>query len=201
METGPARMWWAMALRGALAVIFGVLAFLWPGLFWLAVVITFAAFAFTDGIFAIVAAVRGDRGAGPRWLLVLDGIVGLAAGALAIVWPNITELVLLWMIAAWSIVGGALTIAAAIEFRKEIRGEWALGLSGVLSIILGVGLALFPGPGLVAVAWWIGANAIVLGIVQMALGFRLRRLVREPTTTPSPSQDGTARGARPEIAR
>lgn len=199
MEMGPARMWWAMALRGALAVVFGILAFLWPGLFWLAVVITFAAFAFTDGAFAIVAAVRGERGAGPRWLLVLDGIVGLAAGTLAILWPSITELVLLWMIAAWSIVGGALTIAAAIQFRKEIRGEWILGLSGVLSIVLGVGLAVFPGPGLVAVAWWVGANAIVLGVVQMALGFRLRRLAREAAPAPDPSGDGS-RGMRPEIA-
>jgi uncharacterized membrane protein HdeD (DUF308 family) len=179
MESRLARMWWAMALRGMLAIIFGILAFMWPGAFWLAVVITFAAYAFVDGVFAIVAAVRGTTTA-PRWALVLYGVVGIATAAVAIAWPAITELVLLWVIAGWALVTGALTVAAAVQFRKEIRGEWLLGLSGLLSIILGIGLALLPGPGLVVIAWWVGANAIALGIVQLVLGFRLRNLAREP---------------------
>lgn len=200
MESRLARMWWAMALRGVLAIIFGILAFLWPGAFWLAVVIAFAAYALVDGVFAIVAAVRGTPAA-PRWALVLYGVVGIATAAVAIAWPGITELVLLWVIAGWSIVTGALMVAAAIQLRKEIRGEWALGLSGLLSIILGMGLALLPGPGLVAIAWWVGANAIVLGILQLVLGFRLRSLMREPATAHAMSQDRTAGGTRPEIAR
>ena len=196
MESALARMWWAVTLRGALAIVFGILAFLWPELFWFAVVIMFAAYALADGVLSLIAAVRGDRAAGPRWALALGGVVSIAAGGLAIAWPEITEFVLLCVIAGWAIATGVLSIAAAIRLRREIRGEWVLALAGVLSIVLGVGLVLLPGPGLVAIAWWVGANAIVFGALLLALGFRLRGLPREPAA----SRDGTTWGTHPRIA-
>lgn len=198
MESGLTRAWWAVALRGALAIIFGILAILWPGMFWLAVVVTFAAYALVDGAFALVAAVRGDRDAGPRWALVLEGIVSIGAGVVAFAWPGITELVLLWVIAGWAIATGVLGIVAAVELRKEIRGEWALALSGILSVILGVGLALLPGPGLLAVAWWVAANSIAFGVVLLVLAFRLRGAAREVRPAASYPQGTSA--TRPGVA-
>lgn len=200
-ECGLARVWWAVALRGALAVAFGIMAFLWPGLFWLAVVVTFAAYALVDGVFALVAAVRGDRDAGPRWALVLEGVVSIGAGVAAFAWPGITELALLWVIAGWAIATGVLAIVAAVRLRKEIRGEWALALSGILSIALGFGLALLPGPGLLGIAWWVGANSIVFGVLLVVLGFRLRGLAREARPADGAAHDnGVALGTRAGIA-
>lgn len=200
MESGASRMWWAMAFRGAFAITFGILAFLWPGLFWLTVVVMFAVYALADGVFSIVAAVRDDRAAGPRWALLLQGVVGLAAGGIAIAWPEITEVALLIVVAAWAISTGVLAVVAAIRLRKEIRGEWALALSGILSVVLGVGLVLLPGPGLLAIAWWVAANSIVFGVVLLILAFRLRSAVRHlaPATADAP---GMSRAPHPEIAR
>lgn len=199
-ECGLARVWWAVALRGVLAVAFGILAILWPGMFWLAVVVTFAAYALVDGVFALVAAMRGDRDAGPRWALVLEGIVSIGAGVVAFAWPGITELVLLWVIAGWAIATGVLGVVAAVRLRKEIRGEWALALSGIMSVVLGVGLVLLPGPGLLAIAWWVAANSIAFGVVLLILAFRLRSAVRRLATA-SADVPGTSPAPRPEIAR
>lgn len=200
-ECGLARVWWAVALRGILAIAFGILAILWPGMFWLAVVITFAAYALVDGVFALVAAVRGDRDAGPRWALVLEGIVSIGAGIVAFAWQGITEVVLLWVIAGWAIVTGVLGIVAAVKLRKEIRGEWALALSGILSIVLGAGLVVLPGPGLLVIAWWVGANSIVFGVLLVVLGVRLRGPARMARPADGAAHDNcVARGTRPGIA-
>jgi uncharacterized membrane protein HdeD (DUF308 family) len=153
MELALARNWWAVALRGVVAIVFGLLAFFWPGFVWLVAVWTFAGFALIDGIFAIIAAVT-VHGEGRRWwALLLEGIVGIAAGALTLLWPNITVLVLLALIAVWAVVTGVLEIITAIELRRHIQGEWLLALSGILSILLGIALALLPEAGLVVIAW------------------------------------------------
>jgi len=176
MELALARNWWAVALRGVVAIVFGLLAFFWPGFVWLVAVWTFAGFALIDGIFAIVAAVTGHREGRRWWALLLEGIVGIAAGVLALLWPNITLLVLLALIAIWAVVTGVLEIITAIELRRHIPGEWLLTLSGILSILLGIALALLPEAGLVVIAWWVGAYAIAFGVVMLGLAFRLREL-------------------------
>src|SRR5947209_1278874 len=135
MEYELARNWWAVALRGALAILFGVLVFFWPAVFWVVVVATFAAYALLDGAIALFAAVTG-RGQGRRWLLAVEGILGLAAGVLTLLWPGLTELALFYLIAGWAMATGAFEVAAAIQLRHAIRGAWALGLAGVLSILL-----------------------------------------------------------------
>ena len=169
------RNWWALALRGVAGILFGIITFVWPGISLAALVFLFGAYAFADGVLAIVSAVR-RRGADRWWLLLLQGIVGIGAGVVTMLWPGITALALLAVIAAWALMGGALQVAAAIRLRKVISGEWLLALGGLLSIALGVMLLVFPGPGALALVLWIGAYAFVFGILLLALGFRLRGL-------------------------
>jgi uncharacterized membrane protein HdeD (DUF308 family) len=169
------RNWWAVALRGLAGILFGIITFVSPGISLAALVLLFGAYAFADGVLSIVSAVR-RRGADRWWLLLLQGIVGIGAGVVTLLWPGITALALLFVMAAWALVGGALQVAAAIRLRKVITGEWLLALSGVLSIALGVLLVLFPGPGALALVIWIGAYAFVFGILLLVLGFKLRGL-------------------------
>ena len=166
-----AKHWWAVALRGVCAILFGLMAFVWPGLTLAALVILYGAYAFSDGIFAIVAGARGGL-----WGLVLAGMVGVAAGIIALFWPGITALVLLYTIAFWSIAQGVSEIVAAIALRKEIEDEWLLGLAGALSIGFGASIAAFPGAGALSLVWVIGTFSILLGVILIGLAFRLRGL-------------------------
>lgn len=188
-----ARNWWALALRGLFAVIFGVLAFAWPGITLGALVLLYGAYALVDGVFAIVAAAAGRSQGTPWWALVLEGVAGIAVGIMTFAWPGITALVLLYLIAAWAILTGVLEIAAAVRLRREIRGEWLLALSGVMSITFGVALVAFPGAGALAVIWLIGAYAIAFGVLMIVLAFRLRSWLRSLTqATASPVGAPTA---------
>lgn len=170
-----ARNWWLILLRGVLAIIFGVLAFVWPGITLVALVLLYGAFAFTDGVLSIVAAIWGGAPA-PRWWLALVGVFGIAAGVLTLLWPGITALVLLLFIAGWAIATGVMQIIGAIRLRKEIEGEWLLIASGVLSVAFGVLLAAWPGTGAIAMVLVIGAFAIMEGVLLVAFGFKLRKL-------------------------
>jgi uncharacterized membrane protein HdeD (DUF308 family) len=168
-----AKNWWAVALRGACAVIFGLLAFAWPGVTLGALVLLWGAYAFADGIFAIVSAFSGSSGE-PWWVLALEGVVGLGAAAAAFFYPGLTTLVLLYIIAAWAIVTGVLEIVVAIRLRKEIEGEFWLALAGLASLGFGFLLIARPLGGALAVVWLIGAYAIAFGVMLIALGFRLK---------------------------
>ncbi|HEY2157328.1 MAG TPA: HdeD family acid-resistance protein [Isosphaeraceae bacterium] len=179
--TDLARNWWALTLRGVFAVIFGVIAFAWPGITLAALVILYGAYAMADGIFAIAATITGRPEGAPWWALLLEGVLGIAVGIMTFAWPGITALVLLYLIAGWAMATGVLEIAAAIRLRREVRGEWMLALSGVLSIIFGILLVINPGAGALAVIWLIGGYAIVFGSLMIALGFRLRGLAKSVT--------------------
>jgi uncharacterized membrane protein HdeD (DUF308 family) len=170
--------WWALALRGLAAVIFGLLAFVWPGITLAALVFLFGAYALVDGIFAIVAGVRATKESEHWWLLLIEGALSVIAGIIAFTVPGITALFLLALIAGWAIFTGVLEIVAAIQMRKHISGEWLMVLSGLASVVFGVLLIINPGAGALAVVWIIGAYAIVFGILLIALGFRLRGLDR-----------------------
>ena len=169
-----ARNWWLVVLRGIAAIVFGVLAFVWPGLTLLTLVLLWGAYALIDGVLALAAAVMGGNPL-PRWWLVVVGLAGVVAGLLTFAWPGITALVLLVFIATWAIVLGIFEIVGAIRLRKEIEGEWLLILNGVLSVLIGVVLLWRPGVGAIAMVWVIGAYAIVFGIVSVALGLKLRK--------------------------
>jgi uncharacterized membrane protein HdeD (DUF308 family) len=169
-----ARNWWLILLRGVLAIVFGVLAFIWPGITLITLVILYGAFAFADGVLAIAAAIRGGAPV-PRWWLALVGVFGIAAGLLTAVWPQITALVLLLFIAGWAIATGVMQIIGAIKLRDEIDDEWLLIASGVLSVAFGVLLAAWPGAGALAMVLVIGSFAIMYGVLMVFFSLRLRR--------------------------
>jgi uncharacterized membrane protein HdeD (DUF308 family) len=168
-----ARNWWTVVLRGVFAIVFGVLAFAWPGVTLGALVLLWGAYAFMDGVLALVAAFSGAGGQ-PWWVLALEGLLGLGAAAAAVLQPGLTAVVLLWIIAAWAIATGALEVIAAIRLRREIEGELWLALAGLASIAFGVILMARPMVGALAVVWIIGAYALIFGVVLVALGVRLK---------------------------
>ena len=170
-----ARNWRAIAVRGVAAILFGLLAFAVPGLTLAALVLLFGAYALVDGIFNVIAAVRWRAGDPPLWALLVEGIVGIAAGLVTLVLPGLTALTLLYVIAAWAVLTGVLEIIAAIRLRRQLSGEWRLVLSGILSIVFGGLVMAAPAAGALAITLWIGAYAIVFGGLLLALAFRLRR--------------------------
>jgi uncharacterized membrane protein HdeD (DUF308 family) len=178
-ELGLGSRWGWVVFRGVVAVLFGLLAFSRPGTIGLTLVLMFAAYSFVSGIAAVVCAVRGGRAGAPRWgTLLLEGLLYIAAGIVAVLWPASTGLAFIWVIAFWAIVSGALEIASAIRLRRVIEHEWALGLAGALSIAFGALMLFRPVVGGLAVVFWLGAYAIIFGVLQMVVGFRLRSFAR-----------------------
>src|SRR4051812_36661936 len=171
-ETGH---WWALAIRGAIAIIFGLAALLRPDIALQALILLFGAYALVDGVFAVVGVFGGTRGGTPRWLLLIEGIAGILAGLIAFVLPGLTAVVLLYLIAVWAIVTGIFEIASAIRLRQEITGEWALIVGGALSILFGVILAVIgPVAGLLSLIWLIGVYAVAFGILMLITAFQVR---------------------------
>ena len=193
-----ARNWWALALRGVAAVLFGIMAFAWPGMTLGVLVLLYGAYALVDGVLAIIAAVAGRTSGMPWWALLLEGVLGITVGILTFAWPGITALVLLYLIAAWAVATGVFEVVAAIRLRREIRGEWLLALSGIISVLFGVALVINPVGGALAVVWLIGAYAIAFGVLLIALGFRLRGVAKRfATTTDAPTGPSTAKVGGP----
>lgn len=168
-----ARNWWIMAVRGLLAIAFGIAAFVWPGVTMLALVLVFAAYALIDGVLSIVLAVRGAR-QGERWgLLLLGGILSIAASIASVLWPGLTVVVFVLILAFWAVFTGAVVIAAALDIRVD-HGRWWLGLAGLASVVYGILLFVAPLLGAVVLTWWVGAHALVLGATMVVMASRLR---------------------------
>jgi uncharacterized membrane protein HdeD (DUF308 family) len=174
------RHWWVPVIRGVAAIIFGILAFVYPGLTVAILVIFFGAWILVDGVFRVIGAI-GGRATDPEWgWHLVIGILGILIGLLTFHAPGITALALVIYIAAWALMIGASEIAVAIKLRREIKGEWFLILMGVLSIVFAVMLLWNPIPGALALIWLIGAYAIAFGILGIIFGFRLRGLATSP---------------------
>lgn len=168
----PTWRWWAIALRGAAAILFGVLALLVPGVAFVSLVLLFGAYALVDGVLALSVARRSV--AHSRGAIVARGIVSIFAGTLTLLWPTISALALLVVIGMWAIAAGLLEIGTAIRLRREIAHEWLLGVEGVLSIAFGVALLISPFAGAIVLGIWVGAYALIVGAMLVATAFKLR---------------------------
>jgi uncharacterized membrane protein HdeD (DUF308 family) len=168
-----ARNWWAVAARGVLAILFGVLVLALPGAALAAFVLIFAAYALLDGVFAIVSAVRAARHHARWGLLVLVGIANLAAAAVALLFPGLTVVAVMILIAAWAIVTGALALAASLQLNIDHGRAWMV-IGGLASVVFGLAVIAAPLLGAVVLTWWIGAFAVVSGVASLVLAIRLR---------------------------
>jgi uncharacterized membrane protein HdeD (DUF308 family) len=166
-----------LVIRGIVGLVFGIVAFAWPGVTIAALVVIFGMYAIIDGVTNLVLGLTRTPSHGRSWAIALQGIVGIAAGVLTFLWPGVTAIALVFFIGAWALVTGAFEVAAAIRLRKVIQGEWMLALSGVLSMAFGILVFLFPFAGAVGIAWVLGAYAMAGGIILIALGVRLRSRV------------------------
>lgn len=168
------RNWWTFLGRGLFAILFGTLALALPELTLIVMIWMFGGYIIADGLFQIVYAITRRKEFQRWWLLLLEGIFSLALGVITFVWPGITGIALFMMIVAWAIVTGVLEIAAAIQLRRILENEWLLAFSGILSILLGIAMLVWPGASVLALAWMIGIYAIAFGITLILLGFRLK---------------------------
>ena len=172
--------WRSLVIRATAALLFGLLALVWPDITVWAFVFLFGAYVLVDGISILVAVFRGVPAAQVhRGVHIFEGIASVGIGILTFVWPHATALALLYLIAAWAFITGALEIVAAVRLRREIRGEWILGLIGALSLLFAIVLVTTPGAGALAITWVIGWYAMISGLLYAALAWRLRKLERE----------------------
>ena len=166
--------WWQIALRGFIALIFGILVLAWPGVSLFILAIIFGAYVFVDGIFTLVAAVNYKAGAGRRTWLFIRGIAGIIVGLITFFWPAITALALVILIAAWALVTGFMELIYAFRANQDSAIRWMFAISGILSLILGALMLAQPLLGALVIVWVIGAYAVLAGILLIILGFRLR---------------------------
>ena len=174
LATMLSRNWWMLLLRGLVAIAFGVLTWVQPGISLAALVLLFGIYALADGILGVWTAITGRKDHEDWWVLLLWGLIGIGAGVLTLVAPGVTALALLFYVAAWAVATGVLEIVAAIRLRKTIRGEFWLILSGLLSVVFGILLMAQPGAGALALLWMIAAYAVIFGIFLVILAFKVR---------------------------
>jgi uncharacterized membrane protein HdeD (DUF308 family) len=179
--------WWLVVLRGVLAILFGVLTFVWPAITLLTLVVMFGVYAIVDGLIAVWTGLSRTKDSSRWWTFLLEGLISIGAGVIALFRPGLATLVFIYMIASWAVITGILEIVAAIRLRNEITNEWMLGLGGVVSIALGVLLFLQPLAGGLAIVWTVAAYAIIFGVLLVILGFRLRNWKAPSAREPLPS--------------
>jgi uncharacterized membrane protein HdeD (DUF308 family) len=177
--------WWGLVLRGLAAVLFGVLTMVVPGLSLAALVYLFGAYSIVEGAINVASAFRARQGQSRWWVLLVEGLVSVVAGVIAFVWPGITALALVVVIAIWALLTGILEVVAAVRLRKQVRGEWLLALGGILSIALGVLLLVNPAAGALAMILWIGAYELLFGLLLILLGVRVLAAKHGPPHTPA----------------
>lgn len=170
------RNWWVLFVRGLAAILFGIMAFAWPGITLWVLIVLFGVYAIADGLTALYVSLSGRVAGDAWWAMLLVGLLSLVAGVVAFVWPGITAEILLMLMAVWAIARGIFEIVAAIRLRKVLENEWLLALAGVVSIVFGLMLIARPAAGLLAMIWLIGAFAVLFGIVAIMLSLKLRSL-------------------------
>ena len=174
--------WRWLAVRGVAAVLFGLLTLVWPNVTLWVLVVLWGAFVLVDGLAGLVAVLLGDVERHRGWW-ALAALVGIGVGVVTLVWPAITALALLYMIAIWAFLVGCVQIVTAVRLRHEIEHEWALGIAGVLSVALAVLLVITPGAGALVITWAIGWYAVILGVLLLVLAWEVRRETQHPGTS------------------
>ena len=174
MDNTLARNWWLVVLRGILAILFGLTAFVWPAITLVVLVWIFGIYALADGLVSVGTGLSRTKDSPRWWAFVVEGLVSIVAAVIALIWPQLATLAIVLLIAGWAVLTGILEIVAAIRLRHEINNEWLLALGGIISIVLGVFLFLQPFAGGIAIIWTIAAYAMIFGVLLIALGFRLR---------------------------
>lgn len=183
--------WWVVLIRGICSILFGVLAFVWPNITLVVLILMYSAYALVDGFAAIVLGFQSRHVTGASWgSMVMLGVVSVIAGIVAFLWPGLTALALLYVVAFWAIVRGVLEIVSAVRLRHEIDNEWLLGMAGVASVLFGILLIAWPAAGILSLVWLVAVYAIVFGALQTALALRLRGLKQRVEHLP-----GTPAGA------
>jgi uncharacterized membrane protein HdeD (DUF308 family) len=172
-----ARNWWALALRGVAAIVFGLATLLWPGITLWVLVLFFAAYMLVDGIFAIVTGLRAAQYHRRWWPLILEGVADFVAGAVALLWPRLALLGFIYVTAVWAILSGIALLIAALRLHRAY-GEVTLILGGLVSIAWGILVVVWPIAGELALAWWIGAYALLFGVFMLTFALSLRRRPR-----------------------
>ena len=171
--------WWLWLIRGFAGVLFGILAFLWPALTLEILIYILGAYLLIDGIFNLIAAISNRKKTNIWWIVLLEGMAGTFAGILSFLWPQITALALLFIVAVWAIFTGILEIIEAVRLRKQIQGEWLLILSGLLSFVFGILLLIWPGSGLVVIVWIFAFYAILFGFTLVFLSFKIKKVQQD----------------------
>jgi uncharacterized membrane protein HdeD (DUF308 family) len=184
MDELISRTWWVLALQGLCALVFAIVALLWPGITLLWLVVLFAAYALISGAAAVVGAVNNRESEEYWWLLLLLGLVSIAAGVIAVLHPDLTALVLVLLMGANAMITGVLDIVIAVQLRKVIRGEWLLAAAGIVSIAFGIFVFLYPGAGALAMVWLISFYAVATGILLLAVAFRIKGLAKPARPKP-----------------
>jgi uncharacterized membrane protein HdeD (DUF308 family) len=187
MVRSLSQYWWLVVLRGVLAILFGILAFIWPEITLLTLIIMFGVYAVVDGLIAVGTGLARTKDSPRWWTFLLEGLISIAAGLVALIWPGLATFVLLYVIAAWAVFTGVLEIVAAVRLRHEITNEWVLALGGVISVALGLLLFFQPAAGTLAIIWIIAAYAVIFGILLIMLGLRLRKWRAPDAGEPVPS--------------
>jgi len=173
------RSWWFVLIRGLAALVFGVLSFANPAVSLATLVLLAGCYLLVDGAIGVWLGLSSRKRNDDWWVLLLWGLAGIAAGILTFTAPGLTALALLFYIAAWAVVTGVLQIIAAVRLRKEISGEWSMGLAGVVSVGFGLFLMARPDAGALAVLWAIASYALMLGLILIVLAFKVRGLGRK----------------------
>jgi uncharacterized membrane protein HdeD (DUF308 family) len=172
-----ARDWWVFAVRGIAALVFGILAFIWPETTLTVLVVLFGAYVLVDGISLLIALARGDALARRHaWAVGIMGALGIVAGIVTFAWPELTALSLLYLVALWAIAMGAFQVIAAVVLRRELEGEFWMALGGVASIVFGAFLVASPGAGLLSLVWLVGLWSVVFGVSSLGLAYRLHEI-------------------------
>ena len=174
MVKNLAKNWWLLALRGLFAILFGIVILAWPGLTIEILVIIYGVFALVGGILSIIIGLFSIGKSSNWWVMFLEGILGFIVGGIVLKWPAISLLLLIVIIGLWAIISGIIQIITAIFVRQEIKNEWLMGLSGLISLLFGLVILSWPISSIIVVSWLIGFYALLLGIFLIVFGFQVK---------------------------